>query len=100
MHIIPSLGVGNKMTESEAKTKWCPMSRLPWLEKGEDGKAVPGNRWGDGRPAEGATCIGSACMMWRRDAITPEEISAYEHGSDALCEELKIPGYCGLAGKP
>lgn len=90
------------MTEDEAKTKWCPMSRLPWLERGDEGgtpkRAVPGNRWGDGHIADGAMCIGSACMMWRRDVITPEEARAVR-GGDKVAEALAIPGYCGLAGR-
>lgn len=46
------------MTEDEAKTKWCPLvrvldSRGPW------------NRHPDKKVSSDATCLGSACMMWR-----------------------------------
>lgn len=41
------------MTEAEAKTKWCPMVRY-FAAK-------------DARMPEHTLCIGSDCMMWRRN---------------------------------
>jgi len=68
------------MTETEAKTKWCPMVRLP--AKIDDPE--PGvNRFG--------SCIGSACMMWRLEKTLPFET---RDTPSSLYE-----GYCGLAGK-
>lgn len=60
------------MTESEAKTKWCPMVRY------QDLRAINRDACYDN---SGTHCIGSACMMWRHLVNTKE-------------------GYCGLAGKP
>lgn len=76
------------MTESEAKTRWCPMVRLygdDWTTRLDDNelKAVT-----DGDVARSTKCIGSACMMWR---WLP---------SPSLKAGSPTSGYCGLAGKP
>jgi hypothetical protein len=69
------------MTEDEAKTKWCPFTRVMNIN-GQGG----GNRWDkSGAPAHSpnnSLCIGSACMAWRWG------------------ERLESERYCGLAGKP
>lgn len=69
------------MTEEEAKTKWCPFSRV-----GIEGRSsVAVNRAsgdGTGGPydvVEETRCIASACMAWRAG-----------NSSES--------GYCGLAG--
>ena len=68
------------MTESEAKTKWCPM-----VDRASD----CGNADADGERRT-VYCIGSKCMMWRW-SMTPEEAIGNKHGPQ---------GFCGLAGKP
>lgn len=45
------------MTESEAKTKWCPMARL------SDGSALF-NRYLEGTAPSSASCLGSGCACW------------------------------------
>ena len=76
------------MTEEEARTKWCPMVRLAWqVNPDRPHDAITANRWGSGQPIDVATCIGSACMMWR-----------WEHKQHERWEDSE--GYCGLADKP
>jgi len=49
------------MKESEAKLKWCPMSRVVIDSPGY----AAGNRFQDGpRYDAQCLCVGSACMMW------------------------------------
>lgn len=45
------------MTESEAKTKWCPVARL------SDGSA-PFNRYLEGIAPSSTSCLGSKCACW------------------------------------
>jgi hypothetical protein len=73
------------MTEDEAKQKLCPMARNEVLDSNDNFHALT-NR--------GAKCIGSACMMWRKEKLeyTEEPIPEADFRSP--------PGYCGLAGKP
>lgn len=76
-------------TEDEAKTKWCPHTRVMNIN-GDGG----GNKWDKtAAPAESphnSLCIGSACMMWRWAGEAP----------DANWSDRPRKGYCGLAGKP
>lgn len=102
------------MTETEAKTKWCPMVRLVdygfALDCDHDGDAsalivaagAPHNRMKIGMGEDEAElavslsclkCIGSDCMMWRE---TPTVVSDAEIATG----EAVMHGYCGLAGKP
>ena len=74
------------MTEDEAKTKWCPFTKIAALE-GTSDVGLP----------RAALCIGSACMAWRwthhlvgNDFQPPSEWPA----------ERTDNGYCGLAGRP
>lgn len=81
------------MLEEEAKKKWCPFARqMLTLDAEQPGRGLVGgvplkmpialgsaNRFTNGG---GCTCLGSACMAWRRSSeMAPES------------------GYCGLAGK-
>lgn len=82
------------MTEDEAKTKWCPLVQSRpniMFTDGPDGEAI-------GKKLEAANfesrkykCIGSDCMMWRREKIL------YPLYPDDIATESV--GYCGLAVK-
>lgn len=98
-------------TEEEAKTKWCPMSRVSaFPHKGGDEISlfsnrdicflVPGNSFD---PATDITkCIASDCMMWRWDETTETEPSLTPEGTIGY---LPLPidqwkGHCRLGGRP
>jgi hypothetical protein len=70
------------MTEEEAKTKWCPMSR--------SGEYFSTNRGSDGITYDTDSCIASDCMMWRQDLAREEAENGYYAKN----------GHCGLGGKP
>ena len=65
------------MTESEAKTKVCPMQIDGWNDRKYN-------------------CIGSECMAWRDQ----RKLVPHPDGPPYAPEEEVIGGYCGLAGKP
>jgi len=89
------------MTETEAKTKWCPFARV--VTQTSLGEVIPsaGNKLVDADGAgqlKGSKCQGSACMAWRkrvhhenRDKREPEDERIGKYSAD---------GYCGLAGRP
>ena len=101
------------MTEDEAKTKWCPMAKGPWVETVNRGRAT-----------EDCLCIASACMAWRwlplmADDAYAEAVkkaandigdkSERRHKAakhvNANRTQYGLPdkpfrGYCGLAGEP
>lgn len=56
------------LTEDEAKTKWCPMARVPILDCS---RAIPvtvaANRDHYGDPTASGCCIASGCMLWTWD---------------------------------
>lgn len=76
------------MTEDEAKTKWCPMSRVLSHTSAQDGNGRSyegGYSWNrapntfdpyriDDPPYTpgAANCVGSACMMWRGEGPMEE----------------------------
>jgi hypothetical protein len=77
------------MTENEAKTKWCPYSRvLITLDIGNGLSSAIGNanRQQD-KPL--GMCLGSECMAWR-----------WNRDVSALGALNTRPGFCGLAGVP
>jgi len=83
------------MTESEAKTKWCPMVHTRYLgtlaAKGEEERAM---KMSEGKDRL-SKCIASDCAMWQAtDNICPAQ---YPGGPKA---KSKPAGYCGLAGRP
>ena len=112
------------MTETEAKTKWCPMVRR--IDSEYEDKAPTGmtamNRMvtPKGEKAFGL-CIGSACMMWRwrmefssvdwagKDFEKMQEELLESDGyiaelnpmdpSGLVGKRSKKHGYCGLAEK-
>jgi hypothetical protein len=54
-------------TDKEASKKWCPHVR-------STNRSGPStfNRWGsDDVNLEVSQCIGSACMMWKQERISP-----------------------------
>jgi hypothetical protein len=71
------------MTESEAKTKWCPMVRLST----ENGSNITFNASENHR----AHCIGSACMMWQW------HIKMYDGPPEDFITRQEPSGRCGLA---
>ena len=75
------------MTEEQAKTKWCPMSRTGVDE-------VTANRGFNGKIFEEDKCIASDCMMWRWLSWKPKGLTTWEIEFDK-----EAGGYCGLAGK-
>lgn len=74
------------MTETEAKTKWCPMVRIARPTSAEVPRITGVNRGTNeyAIPTGSVSCIGSACMMFRWTDVV----------------ETDSGGYCGLAGKP
>ena len=76
-----------KMTEEEAKTKWCPMVRLEGQYEGE----TACNRSYSGDIADAAKCIASNCMMWIG--------GPYERLLAQDCDgfTIKKTGHCSLA---
>jgi hypothetical protein len=81
------------MTETEAKEKWCPMIRegSRTLINPAMGPRVEG----DVRPPHFASCIGSACMMWRWGMASGEQI--YKACKTYDGQEENRHGHCGLA---
>lgn len=98
--------------ESEAKTKWCPQSRVMVTSfEGPVGVSPPShNRRVDATSIKDVgPCIASACMAWRWDRL--EEVKeggdhphkwpdvAPCHSKDTERRFVRF-GYCGLAGRP
>lgn len=77
------------MTEQEAKTKWCPFTRL--AEHGAPRTVA--NRFVEAESDWGVTtCLGSSCMTWRWSFLVDE------NGGLIRSNETDTPtGYCGLA---
>ena len=115
------------LTEEQAREKWCPFVRTMAVTEGN--VAASGfNRVAqlpDTNGVMSATCIGSACMAWRKmpddfdrvfvpalaDAWGPSPgpewvLSATAHASDRngpgqyWAKRRDDRGYCGLAGRP
>ena len=108
------------MTDKEAKTKWCPFSRIV-RQDGDERKFLntgPFNRLSLENPPESAqtmcedencSCIGSQCMAWRwaeqkmSFSYVIDIIDDLEKGDSIIANAIKnseCKGYCGLAGKP
>jgi hypothetical protein len=82
------------LTEVDARTKWCPMTRTSTYRDGEIG---PCNRvdaaHGEVTRQEifdTTRCIASECMMWRWERTD---------GDFAIATRGSTHGYCGLAGR-
>lgn len=81
----------NKVTEAEAKEKWCPMARVSYHSPAVEGlfpaeQGYIGNREHSDGPIQSSLCIGSACMMWRWGQEPDDDF------------EVEGKGFCGLAG--
>lgn len=86
-------------TEAEAKTKWCPMSRVI---HGTDanGYDVAANSFGDGVRSKATMCIASACMMWRKTDQIGIGPNGEKRDRDMDGRTRWVDrGYCGLTGK-
>ena len=66
------------MTESEAKTKLCPMMLTNDRDTGH------------------SLCEGSSCMAWRRTY----QVEEWSNNGLTFTIQPGTGGYCGLAGKP
>lgn len=95
------------ITEAEARKKWCPFGRAPWLSNTDAAAACNLTQAGDPM----ARCIASDCMAWRADneyrharkGRKPPRGFVIDGESDEELGEVvfvKRGGYCGLAGKP
>lgn len=112
-------------TEEEAKTKWCPHTRVVWTSGNG-----PANRdmetkaeWPDTFPdfAKQTSCIGSKCMAWRwseakrtkafveavqqriKEKSTKDKPYSHNKAIAEVYAEIgdklvHSEGYCGLAG--
>lgn len=94
-----------RLTEDQARTKWCPAVR-GWGN--QDGsycnRPVVGEDGGHMSSAK-TLCIASDCMAWRKltvwiDRATNEPAIPGVTAIGALEERYSDTGYCGLAGKP
>ena len=88
------------MTESEAKTKWCPMVRATYFDQAVGTWTGAANAQSTGKTGDvqyGGKCIGSACMMWRWNN---EWIEAVRTRPDWFKRGEKTDGFCGIAGEP
>ena len=96
------------MTESEAKTKWCPFARMLAHTYAQDGKGrifeggYSYNRSPDDDECyipTGAKCIASGCMAWRW-----EHGAVFDGDRGFMVHDMgphgvgHARGYCGLAG--
>lgn len=82
------------LTEDEAKTKWCPLSRTGDTRSDE---RCTVNRAGNG-PDVDCYCIASACMAWRSEPLTYEHGEALPFGTtpaDPGWEKDGETWYCG-----
>ena len=82
------------MTESEAKTKWCPFARIGVLSDDRQ-VACAVNRDDRLKPEEQylKNCLAAACMAWRNGPPPPP-------GNSPAAETWEPTGFCGLAGRP
>lgn len=81
-------------TESDAKTKWCPLVRFS--DEGADVYSMSSRgevHQRDDEPRELTRCIASACMAWRWDRSMPSPVGGYVGES-----ENGTHGFCGAFG--
>lgn len=93
------------MTEEDAKTKWCPYSRLEAWPFPPDSPMATGYTAAE---VNQGRCIGSACMAWRwvqrvknqDDLDAQSNMMMYPVKRIRPILENTEQGHCGLAGKP
>lgn len=51
------------LTEKEARTKWCPFTRVKYLNSEVSFNRYKENK--DSHKVSGANCIASECMVWK-----------------------------------
>lgn len=75
------------MTEKEARTKWCPMTRIGMVQ-GVSVNRHPMDSSGDGSEGvkDETRCIASDCACWRMDP-----------GANSKSGTPTSRGFCGLA---
>lgn len=92
------------LSEADAKTKWCPMTRqlgtlsireLPSEKEGIVSMGSQNRGYQMGRALPNCMCLASDCMMWRwvRTNIKDADGNITVPSDDTH-------GYCGLAGVP
>lgn len=87
------------LTETDAKTRWCPMVRYADHYHGStfNRGGLPNNVW-DISPDSAAylcNCIASRCMMWRWLA---DDTLRGRFDKPTAEEAARRLGFCGLAG--
>ena len=90
------------ITETEAKTKWCPNTFGAMAAQNEYGAPI--------RDAGPYLCVASACMAWRwkykKGDLIPTLTKIGWTAQNGETSEVTYrvaeeeEGYCGLAGKP
>ena len=94
------------MTDDEAKTKWCPFTRVVSV-KGDFHRTDAYNRLLFDDDTVGTRCIGSDCMAWRESGKTflwhKKEKREILAGEVTMIDETEIrhddKGHCGMVGK-
>lgn len=86
----------NQLTDKEAATKWCPMARcVVW---NDDLTLLAAGANLDMKGKVVTDCIGSGCMMWRKDGqigLNPEG-KVVDRDMDGRTRWTDV-GHCGLA---
>ncbi len=71
------------MTEEEAKTRWCPMTRISY------GKTDVCDNRGNPNGGLNALCLASDCMLWVEDRRTTTPKDRQHHVADGHCGLIK-----------
>ncbi len=89
------------MTEDEAKTRWCPFTRVGGIPASA-AAGISWNRWpGEDVDTDGpANCVGSACMAWRWSRDVEWQAKAEAEYRRSGRRIVPTDGYCGLASRP
>jgi len=82
------------MTEEEAKTKWCPITRF---HQGMDRDVYCNKPDGRAVSPDSSLCIGSDCMMWQCGNSGAKSLGQQQAEGVGIVEEN--PGYCGLTNR-
>lgn len=91
----------NSLTESEAREKWCPFARAPFVPDAAiispgPGDVIAANRTETDVPV--GRCVASSCMAWRWSAKQPHTVGYAPDGNPNPGQDAS--GSCGLAGSP